>query len=199
MEEARHSQTPFGRRHGERSASARLFSAEDIIDAPEHHDYARAMGLLTWGTWDPDVRPLGERVNDFLQAYPANDPALFQGSMLAKTSTDEYGPATAEARILRTHATDNSFGTLPEILARYGLKQSNGPQYLPTKVDVPPFRAVTRVRNQRLRTLYGRVDVEAANMDEAKAAEIERLERKRAAEQIRNARAQMRRDIGEGE
>jgi hypothetical protein len=65
---------------------------------------------------------------------------------------------------------------------------------IPCEIEVAPFREVTRARNQRLRALHGRVDIEADNMDEAKAAELERLEKKHAADQIREARERMRRE-----
>lgn len=176
-----------------------LYGPDDIIDAPEHHEYARAMGLLTWGTWDLDARPFKERLKDFLQAHPAAAPERFQGPVLVKMSDGEYGPAASGGRLLRVGALNSSFGTLPEILARYGLKQRTGPQYVPREVEVASVREVTRVRNQRLRVLHGRVDIEADNMDEAKAAEIERLEKKRAAEQIREARERMRREVEDAE
>ena len=172
------------------------YSAEDIIDAPEHHEYARAMGLLTWGTWDAGARSFEDRVKDFVQASPAAAPARFQGSILVKISEGEYGPADQAERVARVGRTDNSFGTLAEVLARYGLKLRKGVQYASRHVEVSAFRDVTRVRNQRLRVLHGRVDVEADNMDEAKAAELDRLEKKHAAEQIREARERMRRESG---
>ncbi len=183
--------------HGQATAKpvpSNLYSPDDIIDAPEHHEYARAMGLLTWGTWDLEARPFEERLKDFFQAFPAEAPARFQGSMLVKTSEGEYGPAAQDERLVRVGAIDSSFGALAEALARYGLKLRTGPQYDPREIEVAPFREVTRVRNQRLRTLHGGVDIEADNMDEAKAAEIDRLEKKRAAEQIRAARESMRND-----
>jgi hypothetical protein len=149
------------------------------------------MGLLTWGTWDVEPRPFEERLKDFLQAYPTDAPARFQGPMLGKTAEGEYGPAPERARLERLEALDNSFGTLGEALARYGLKRRSAGIYSPCEIEVAPFREVTRTRNQRLRVLHGRVDIEAENMDDAKVAEIERLERKQAAEQIREARERM--------
>jgi hypothetical protein len=163
----------------------------DILDAPEHREYARAMGLLTWSTWDTEARPFEERLKDFLQSYPPTSPARFQGSMLARTSDGEYGPAANDERSVRLGRDDNSFGTLSEILARYSLKLRSGHEYVPRSVEVRPFRETTQIRNQRLRMLHGRADIEADNMDEAKAAELDRLEKKHAAEQIRAARQQM--------
>jgi hypothetical protein len=164
----------------------------DILDAPEHHEYARAMGLLTWSTWDAEARPFEERLKDFLHAHPPASPDHFQGSMLAGGPDGEYGPALEGARLARFGHQDNSFGTLAEALARYGLKLQSGQEYRAQRIEVRPFRETAQDRNQRLRVLYGGVDIEADNMDAAKAAEIERLEKKRAAEQIRAVREQMR-------
>ena len=175
-----------------------VYSPDDIIDAPEHHEYSRAMGLLTWSTWHAEVRSYEERLRDFLQACPPEAPVRFQGSLLVKTPDGEYGPAPEGHRLERLEVVDHLFGSLTELLARYGLKRRGGPEYLPSDIQVASFREVTRVRNQRLRALHGRVDIEAENMDEAKAAELERLERKRAAEEIREARERMRRE-SEGE
>lgn len=170
-----------------------------IVDAPEHYEYARAMGLLTWGTWDAEARPFKERLQDFVTAHPMTDPMRFQGSVLRKMAGDEFGPGNSDDRRARFESEGNAFGTLVEILARYGLRLADGPAYVAQPVEVPPFREVARLRNQRLRRLYGAVDVEAENMDDAKAAELERLEKKRAAEQIREAREQMRRQLSEGQ
>lgn len=178
-------------------AMRNLYASDEISDAPEHHEYARAMGLLTWGTWDTGVRPFEERLKDFLQAYPAEAPERFQGAMLAKARGDEYGPAASGDRLARVSGIDNSFGTLPEVLARHGLRRQTGPQYVPRETVVAPFREITRVRNQRLRGLHGRVDIEADNMDAAKAAELDRLEKQHAAEQIRAAREQMRQEVSD--
>jgi len=177
-----------------KTSAEKCYSPDDIIDAPEHHEYARAMGLLTWGTWDTEVRSFEDRLKDFMQASPSEEPARFQGSMLMKISEGEYGPAGQAERVARIKRTDNSYGALTEVLARYGLKLRNGAQYAPRHVEVAAFRDVTRVRNQRLRVLHGRVDIEADNMDEAKAAELDRREKKHAAEQIREARERMRAD-----
>jgi hypothetical protein len=117
--------------------------------------------------------------------------------MLAQKADGEYGPAPETHRRERFIAKDSSFGTMEEALARFGLKLQGGPDYIRRGVEVAAFREVTRVRNQRLRELHGRVDVEAPSMDEAKVAEIERLEKRQAAEQIRQARARMRDDSSE--
>lgn len=170
------------------------FRVDAIVDAPEHYEYARGMGLLTWGTWDTEIRPFEGRLKDFLQAYPAAAPTRFQGPELARNGQGEYGAASDGARLARLLAMDNRFGTLAEALARYGLKLAVAPAYAPRPVAVLAFRDMARLRNQRLRQLYGTVDIEPENMDEAKTAELERLEKKQAAEQIRAARERMRED-----
>jgi hypothetical protein len=41
-----------------RESKAEVFRRYDptaIVDAPEHYEYGRAMGILTWGTWDHDA------------------------------------------------------------------------------------------------------------------------------------------------
>src|SRR2546421_379191 len=136
-----------------------FYSVSDITDAVEHHEYSRAMGLLTWGTWDTAERPFEERLKDFLHAYPPNAPACFQGTMLTRTSEGEYGPASEAARLTRVRASDNSFGTLVDALARYGLKLNSGPLYRPHQINVSPFLQITRIRNQRLRKIHGGVDI----------------------------------------
>jgi hypothetical protein len=187
-----------GERRPPRGQAKPVFREDAIVDAPEHYEYARGMGLLTWGTWDTEVRPLDERLKDFLQACPAIAPARFHGSMLARNARGEYGAAEGGARLARFHAQDNHFGTIVELLARYGLKLREGAAYKTQPVEVLPFRDMALLRNQRLRQLYGAVDIEPENMDEAKAAELDGLEKKRAAEQIREARHQMHRRAEEG-
>jgi hypothetical protein len=171
-----------------------VYNVSDIDDAPEKHEYARAMGLLTWGTWQSGVRPFEERLRDFLQAYPPESPGRFQGSMLVRNSQGEYGPGTSADRVARFKDGGGRFGGLAEALARYGLRLRNGEAYEPRPVEVGSFRDVARLRNLRLRRLHGTVDVEAENMDEAKAAELERREKKQAADEIRQARERMRQE-----
>src|SRR5580704_17100210 len=43
-----------------------LYAADEIEDAPEFHDLARAMGTMTRGTWDSESRSADERIQDFL-------------------------------------------------------------------------------------------------------------------------------------
>jgi hypothetical protein len=171
-----------------------VFEVAGIEDAPEHYEYCRAMGLLTWGTWQLGPRPFEERLRDFLQAYPPESPARYQGSVLVRNAQGEYTPGTPDDRAARFSGDGNRFGAVAETLARYGLRLRTAPPYAPNVTAIGSFREVTRLRNQRLRQLHGTVDVEAENMDEAKAAELERLEKKQAADEIRRARERMRQE-----
>src|SRR5262245_10043189 len=53
------------------------YNLDDLRDAPEFHAYSRALGILTWGTWDHGERPFEERVKDFARAFPPDDPVRF--------------------------------------------------------------------------------------------------------------------------
>jgi hypothetical protein len=171
-----------------------LYDVAGVEDAPEHYEYSRAMGLLTWGTWQVGPRPFEERLKDFLQAFPPESPICFQGSVLVRNAQGEYTPGMPGDRLARFQSGESQFGAVAEALARYGLRLRNAAAYVPRSLAIGSFRDVARLRNVRLRRLHGSVDVEAENMDAAKTAELERLEKKQAAEQIREARERMRRD-----
>ena len=170
------------------------YSVEAIVDAPEHYEYARAMGLLTWGTWNHEPCPFDERLKRFTMAYPVDDPVHFQGSLLGRSTSGHFGPVPTESRLSRFQADDNNFGGLAEILARYGLRILNRPLYTPIQVTERKLRELTIIRNQKLRQLHGSVDIEPLQMSEAKAAELDKLEKQKAAEEIRQARERMRED-----
>ena len=53
------------------------YDPDELQDAPEHYDHARAMGTLTWGTWDHSVRPFEQRSRDFIATFPPTDPVRF--------------------------------------------------------------------------------------------------------------------------
>jgi hypothetical protein len=170
------------------------YSSKKIVDAPEHYEYARAMGLLTWDTWNHEPCSFEERLKRFTMAYPVGNPARFQGSLLGRTRSSHFGPVPTETRLSRFQAEDNSFGSFSEILARYGLKCLNRPRYTPLPVVGRKLRELTIIRNQKLRQLHGSVDIEPLEMGEAKAAELDRLEKQKAAEEIRLARERMRKE-----
>jgi hypothetical protein len=50
-----------------------------------------------------------------------------------------------------------------------------------------PLREIARQRNLKLRGLHGAVDIEASNMDEAKATLLVRQAKVRAAQEVRDA------------
>src|SRR4051812_41908855 len=109
---------------------AGYYDARNIVDAPEYYEYCRAMGTLTWGTWDHGVRPVEERLKDFLVAYPPEDPIRFTpGGSLARQPDGTFAPGSPATRMQRFLAEDWQAGSLHEVLSRYGLKLSGGPAY----------------------------------------------------------------------
>jgi hypothetical protein len=176
--------------------SRERYDPAGIRDAPEHHGYARAMGSLTWGTWDHGVRPVEERIRDFVAAYPPDSPARFVGGgEMVRRKDRTHVAATTASRLERLLAKGGRPGSLGELLARYGLAiDSLGEVQLTAS---PPIAAkgAARQRNVRLRVLHGGVDVEPTDMDEAKASYLETKEKKEAAEQVRNALRRMRKEL----
>lgn len=168
------------------------YDGESIVDAPEHHEYARAFGTLTWATWDDDVRPVAVRVEDFVAAYPPDAPVRFMGGSRVREGKGAYLPGTEGSCLERFLADDGRGGSLHEMLARYGLRLRRAPP-LRERAFVPsPLRETARRRNHKLRVLHGAVDVEAANMDERKAAYLDSQEKQQAAQQVRHALREMR-------
>jgi hypothetical protein len=190
----------MAKRRPPKSIEVPHYDQSAIVDAPEHHEYSRAMGVLTWGTWDHDVRPFAQRVAEFVSAYPPTNPVKFvPGGSLVPTDRGQpfAPPGTAESRLERFLASDWRPGSIYELLSRYGLKIAAA-----TPVQARPFepasmRDTTRKRNIRLRVLHGGVDIEPENMDAAKAEYLERQEQKQAAEQVRNAVKKMRQELGD--
>ncbi len=58
-------------------------------------------------------------------------------------------------------------------------------------------RDLARRRNHKLRVLHGQADIEAVDMDSAKAEYIEREEKRRAAREIREALREMHAELDE--
>ena len=168
-----------------------LYSHALLIDAPEYHSYARAMGLLTWDTWEPDIRPCHERVRDFLCAYPPEDPVRFVGGSVEITAKGDLKPGSAKRRMARFLATDGRAGSLHELLARYGLKIDGAPTLQVRPFSPAPLRETAQRRNLKLRVLHGDVDVGPSNMDAKKAEYLDRHEKQRAAQEVRRALRQM--------
>jgi hypothetical protein len=172
------------------------YDIDKIEDAPEYHQYGRTMGTLTWATWDHGVRPVEERIKDFIAAYPPLDPTRFSpGGGLVRQSDGTYAPGSTATRMQRFLAGDWRPGSLHELLSRYGLKLAGGPP--PQERDFRPgaFRETARKRNHRLRVLHGGVDIEPADMDAAKAEFLDLQERKRAAQETRDAIRRMKAEL----
>jgi len=171
-----------------------------IVDAPEHYEYARAMGVLTWGTWDHEVRPVAQRIADFTSTYPPDDPTRFtpSGSLLTSPDPLRFAPGTAESRLQRFLSTDWRPGSIHELLSRHGLKLPNAPERQARPFEPGSVRDTTRRRNIRLRLLHGGVDIEPENMDAAKAEYLDRQEAKQAAQDVRDALKRMRHELSEG-
>jgi hypothetical protein len=172
------------------------YDSDDVRDAPEHHEHARAMGTLTWGTWDHSVRPFEQRRQDFVAAFPPADPVRFSpGGGLIRQQDGTFAPGSPASRLQRFLADDWVPGSIHELLSRYGLRLSNGPAHRERSFVAGSFRDTARKRNHRLRVLHGGVDIEAADMDAAKAEFLDVQEKKRAAEEVRQALKQMRSEL----
>lgn len=168
------------------------YDSEDLRDAPEHHEHARAMGTLTWGTWDHSVRPFEQRRQDFTAAFPPTDPVRFSpGGSLVRQQDGTFAPGSPASRLQRFLANDWLPGSIHELLSRYGLRLASGPDYRERSFVAGAFRETARKRNHRLRVLHGGVDIEAMDMDAAKAEFLDLQEKKKAAEQVREAVRQM--------
>lgn len=166
-----------------------------IVDAPEHNDRARASGVLTWGTWHHDRRPVEDRVQDFVDAYPPEDPVRHCGGSLRKRKNGEYAPGSRRSRLERFRADDWKPGSLHALLANFGLKLEGGPEPVARTQEFAAFRTIARRRNMKLRVLHGEIDASPGDMDVAKAEYLDRRERQQAAREIRSARKRMRADL----
>jgi hypothetical protein len=179
-----------------RASSKAHYDPSALIDAPEHHEYARAMGLLTWSTWDHGLRPVEHRIKEFVSTFPPDNPVRYTlgGSLVAQPDRT-YAPGSTDSRLNRFRANDWRPGSFHELLARYGLRVVNGPAVQLRPFEPGSFRETTRRRNIRLRVLHGGVDIEAENMDAAKAEYLDRQESKRAAQDIREAIKRMKDEL----
>jgi hypothetical protein len=185
--------------HTRHASTVEYYDPGKLQDAPEHYDYARSIGTLTWSTWDHAIRPFEERVKDFLAAHPPSDPVRFSpGGSLIRQPDASFAPGTTASRMQRFLAEDWLPGSVHELLSRYGLKLSNGPAHNDRAFVAGSFRDTSRKRNQRLRVLHGGVDIEPADMDAAKAEFLDLQERKKAAEEVRKAVKQMKSELKNG-
>lgn len=167
------------------------YDAQQIVDAPEHHAVSRALGILTWGTWDHEERPVEERVREFLMTFPPNDPTRHMGVGLSHSQDGNFVPSSSEALLARFQASDWRTGSIHELLARFGLKVRDPPPFHDDPLVLESLRVVTRQRNHKLRVLHGGVDIEPADMNAAKAEFLDQQEKRRAAEEVRVARQRM--------
>jgi len=185
--------------HTRNVSTVDYYDAGKLQDAPEHHEYARSMGTLTWSTWDHAIRPFEERVKDFLAAHPPSDPVRFSpGGGLIRQEDGSFAPGTTASRMQRFLAEDWLPGSIHELLSRYALRLSNGPAYRNRAFVAGSFRDTSIKRNQRLRVLHGGVDIEPADMDAAKAEFLDHQEKKKAAEEVRDAIKRMKEDLDKG-
>lgn len=178
-----------------RKLNSEFFDSSQIVDAPEHYALSRAMGVLTWGTWDHGVRPFEQRLAELLAAFPPRDPVKHANLGLARRADGFYGPATRAEALDRFLSADARSGSLHEILARYGLKLAFAAMKPSKRFSPREFRETAKSRNQKLRILHGGVDIEPQNMDAAKAELLDRAEKQRAAQEVREARERMRADL----
>jgi hypothetical protein len=179
-------------------STVEYYDPKDLQDAPEYFEYARAMGTLTWGSWDHGIRSQEERVKDFMAAYPPADPTRFApGGSLVRQADGTYAPGSPATRMQRFLSMDWRPGSLHELLSRYGLKTPSAPPHDARLFTAGAFRETAKKRNHRLRMLHGGVDIEPADMDAAKAEFLDLQERKRAAEETREAIRRMKAELGD--
>ncbi len=178
------------------------YDSSKIVDAPAFHDLARSLGTLTRGTWDHSERTLKERKSEFIAAHPQRDPLRYTepGLRQVRPDSNEFAPPTPETRLERLQSSTFESGSIHELLARFGLRMADGPPVEAWRdssegVEHAHRRELAKRRNHKLRVLHGKADVEAKNMDAAKAEYIEREEKKRAAREVREALRKLRDEL----
>ena len=180
------------------STKKKHYDAGELIDAPEHYEYAKAFGVLTFGPWDHRVRSFEDRAREFVRSFPPENPVRNspEGGIVHRKG-GSLAPGSRPSRLNRFGANDWRPGSFHELLARYGLKVNNHPAR-PTHVfDPEPSKDAAKRRNIRLRLLHGGVDVEPSNMDTAKAAYLDKQESKKAASEVRAAVKKMHEELRE--
>ena len=189
----------MAKRREAKKSTNQHYDPSAIVDAPEYYEYARAMGVLTWGTWDHDIRPVAQRIADFTSTYPPDDPTRFttSGSLLPCPDPLRFAPGTPESRLQRFLSADWRPGSIHELLSRHGLRLVGAPERQARPFEPGSVRDTTRRRNIRLRLLHGGVDIEPENMDAAKAEYLDREESRRAAQEVREAIRRMKGELAE--
>ena len=174
------------------------YDASRIIDAPEHYEYAQAFGVLTWGAWDHRVRSFEDRVREFVQSFPPDNPVRNSpGGTLLRSADGRFSRGSRASRLNRFRAEDWRPGSFYDLLARYGLKIKGQPPPPVLMFEPDPAREAAKRRNIKLRMLHGAVDIEPSDMDSAKAAFFDRQESKKAASEVRAAVKKMHEEIRE--
>lgn len=172
------------------------YDAGELVDAPEHYEYAKAFGVLTSGPWDHRVRSFEDRAREFVRSFPPENPVRNSpGGSVVRRAGGSFAPGSRASRLNRFGADDWRPGSFHELLARYGLKVKDHPA-LPTHAFEPePSKEAAKRRNIRLRLLHGGVDVEPSDMDAAKADYLDRQESKKAAGEVRAAVEKMHEEL----
>ena len=172
------------------------YEPTEILDAPEHYEYSRALGILDWGTWDHEVRPFKERVCEFVHTFPPQDPLVNAPSASLVHQRNKTLPSDeGSSQLDRFLAKNWRCGSLHELLSRYGLKMSNQPRFERYSFKPAPLRETALRRNMKLRSLHEGVDVEASDMNAAKTAYLEKQESQKAAREVRSALKKMNEDL----
>jgi len=172
----------------------------EIVDAPECYGYSRAFGILTRGTWDHRVRSFEERIGEFVRGFPPEDPMRnFPRESILRDGKGGFVSGSSSVRLARFGGGDWKTGSFHELLARYGLKIKGDTVNLTGGFEPDSAREAATRRNTKLRMLHGGVDVEATNMDAAKAAYLDREESRKAAEEIQAAVKKMQEELREDE
>lgn len=182
-----------------KSRAERYYDVSALVDAPEFYELSRSMGILTQGTWDHRVRTGQERIDDFVDAFPPEDPVRFSRGSLIHSKEGGFAPGTPALRLERFLSPDWRTGSLNELLSRYGLKLRNASREEHPHFEPSSLRESAKSRNAKLRAMHGTVDVEPTDMDAAKAAHLEFEEKRRAAQEIREARNKMRAELEESD
>ena len=180
------------------TSTEKHYDPSQIIDAPEHYEYAEAFGVLTWGTWDHRVRSVENRVREFVHSFPPDNPVRNSpAGTLIRGAEGRFARGSRASRLSRFVARDWRPGSFFELLARYGLKVKGQPPSPVLKFEPDPFREAAKRRNIKLRMLHGTADIEPSDMDSAKAAYLDKQESKKAASEVRAAVKKMHEELRE--
>ena len=178
------------------TSAKKHYDPAKLVDAPEHHEYSKAFGVLTWGPWDHRVRSFEHRAREFVRSFPPEDPVRNSpgGGPLGRANSSSLS-GLQPSRLRRFGADDWRPGSFHELLARYGLKVKGQPPPPTLRFEPEPSREAAKRRNVRLRMMHGGVDVEPSDMDAAKAAYLDKQESRKAAREVRAAVEKMHEEL----